>query len=136
MISSVETTNQLRLNLLTQESQEIRKHLTKKVPNLLQTVDGVAVKDTTAKYALLKMLPVTNARKGDMFVAALHRQLRKYVNWRKMKSRKRGVRFYFLRKFKPKGVVGLPNSELMAEIFALSWIRVLQSQSLVRIPRG
>jgi len=56
-------------------------------------VDGVAVKDTTAMYALLKMLPVTNAKKGDtfkMFVAALHRLPRKYVNRKKMKSRKGG----------------------------------------------
>ena len=29
-------------------------------------VDGVAVKDTTAKYVLLKMLPVTNAKKGTL----------------------------------------------------------------------
>ena len=63
---SVGTTNQLRLNLLTQESQELKKHLTEKVPNLPQAVDGVAVKDTTAKNALLKMLPVTNAKKGTL----------------------------------------------------------------------
>ena len=138
MISSVGTTNQLRLNLLTQESQEIKKtpnkESSKPTPNC-----GVAAKDTTAKYAPLKMLPVTNAKTRDtfkMFVAALHRQQRKYVNWKKMKSRKRGMRFYFLEKFKPQGVVGLPNSGLMAKILALSWILVLQSQSLVPIPRG
>ena len=67
MISSVGTANQLRLNLLTQESQQIKKHPTKKVPNLPQGVDGVAVKDTTAKYVLLKMLPVTNAKKRGHF---------------------------------------------------------------------
>ena len=85
-----------------------------------------------------KMLPVTNAKKGDtftMFVVALYCQQRKYVNW-KMKSRKRGMRFYFLEKFKPQGVVGLPISGLTAEILALSWIPVLQSQSLVLIPPG
>ena len=58
------------------------------------------------------------------------------MNWKKVKSRKRGMRFYFLEKFKPQGVVGLPNSGLMAEILVLSWILVLQSLSLVRIPRG
>ena len=47
-----------------------------------------------------------------------------------------GMRFYFLEKVKPQGVVELPNLWLMAEILALSWILVLQSQSLVRIPRG
>ena len=81
----------------------------------------------------------TNAKKRDtfkMFVVAQHRQQRKYVNWKKMKSRKRGMKFYFLEKFKPQGVVGLPNSGLTAETLALSWILVLQSQSLVRIPRG
>ena len=138
VISSMENTNQLRLNLLTQESQEIKRHLTKKVPNLPQDVDGVASKDTTAKYALLKMLPVTKAKKGDtfkMFVAALHHQQRKYMNW-KMKNRKRGMRFYFLEKFKPRGVVGPPNSGLMAEKLALSWILALESQSLERIPPG
>lgn len=66
VISSVEKSNQLRLNLFTQESQEIKKHLLiKKVPNLPQAVVGVAVKDTTAKYALVKMLPVIHAKKED-----------------------------------------------------------------------
>ena len=84
-------------------------------------------------------LPVTSAKKGDtfkMFVAALQRQQRKYVNWKKMKSRKSGMSIYLLEKFKPQGAVGLPNSGLMAKILALSWILVLQSQSLVPIPRG
>lgn len=58
------------------------------------------------------------------------------MNWDKRKSRKRVVRFYFLEKFKQPGVVGLPNSGLMAEILVLSWIRGLQSQSLVRILGG
>ena len=44
----------------------------KKTPNkesskLPQTVDGVAAKDTTAKYAPLKMLPVTNAKNRGHF---------------------------------------------------------------------
>ena len=33
-----------------------KKHLTKKVPSLPQTVDGVAAKDTSTKYAPLEML--------------------------------------------------------------------------------
>ena len=33
----------------------------------IQAVDGVAMKDTPAKHALPKMLPVTNAKKKDTF---------------------------------------------------------------------
>ena len=98
VISSVGTTNQFRSNLLTQESQEIKNHQAKKTPNLPQAVDGVVTKDTPAKHALRKMLPVTNAKKKDtfkLFVAALHCQQRKYGNWKKMKSRKREMRFCF-----------------------------------------
>ena len=45
-------------------------------------------------------------KKGDtfkMFVAALYRQQRKYVNWKKMKSRNRGMRFYFWRSSNHRG---------------------------------
>ena len=133
------TTNQLRSNLLTQESQEIKNHQAKKTPNLPKAVDGVATKDTPAKHDLRKMLPVTNAKKKDtfkLFVAALHCQQRKYGNWKKMKSRKREMRFCFSEKFRPQGAVGLCNSGLTAKILAPSWTLVLQSQSLVQIPHG
>ena len=86
-----------------------------------------------------KVATCNKCKKGDtfkLFVAALHRQQRKYVNWQKVKSRKRGMRFYFLETFKPQGVVGLSNSGLMAETLVLSWILVLQSLSWVCIPRG
>lgn len=65
VISSVEKSNLLMLNLFTLESQEMKKHLRKKVPNLPQAVIGVAVKDTTIKYALLKMLLVIHAKTED-----------------------------------------------------------------------
>ena len=111
----------------------------KKTPNLPQAVDGVATKDTPAKHALRKMLPVKNAKKKDtfkLFVAALHCQQRKYGNWKKMKSRKREMRFCFSEKFRPQGAVGLRNSGLTAKILASSWTLVLQSQSSGRIRHG
>lgn len=61
----------------------------------------------------------SKCKKGDtfkMFVTDLPRQKRKYVSWKNMKSRKRGMRVYFLQKFKPQRVVGPPNSGLMAKI--------------------
>ena len=104
----------------------------------IQAVDGVATKDTPAKHALPKMLPVTNAKKKTLSncVAALHSQQRKYGNWKKMKSREREMRFRFSEKFRPQRAVGLRNSGLTAKILASSWTLVLQSQSSVRIPHG
>ena len=140
MISSVGTANQLdQVEFVDPGKSGNKKTPNKESSKPTSRCGWCGREDTTAKYVLLKMLPVTNAKKGDtfkLFVAALHRQQRKYVNWQKVKSRKRGMRFYFLEKFKPQGVVGLPNSGLMAEILVLSWILVLQSLSWVRIPRG
>ena len=133
MILSVGTTTKLRLNLLTQEKPGIENSPVKRLSGLPHLVGGVAAKDTIAKFVLLRMLLVTSAVREDIFkvfVAALPSRQRKYTSFKKTKGRKRGTKTYSLEKFWPQGVVGLPNSGLMAEILALNWILVPQLQLL------
>lgn len=139
MILSVGTTNQLQLNLLTQESLEIKKFRTKKLPNMPKVVDGVAAKDTSAKFARLKMLPVTNVKKGHFqnVCRSPASPTKKVYELEDEEEQEEGDEVLFLGEVQTtRGGVGPPNSGLMATVLASSWIPVSQSQSLVHIPRG